>query len=223
MKARSALIVGSAPIEDRGEHYRRLIGDSEILIAADGGVDLCLRFGRVPDVCVGDFDSTSAETLARVSDLGGEIRRFPTVKDVSDLDLAVDVARERSVVTVMVIAAFSGRLDHTLAALGTLARAADLHAVADEGAWVAYAMCAELRGSLVLTEALGTVISVIALEDDATVSITGVAYPLDRGRLPALSSLGLSNVATEPVQRLTLHTGRAIVIVNQSTQSVPLQ
>lgn len=223
MKARSALIVGSAPIEDRGEHYRRLIVDSEILIAADGGVDLCLRFGRVPDVCVGDFDSTSAETLARVSELGGEIRRFPTAKDLSDLDLAVDVARELLARTVTVIAAFSGRLDHTLAALGTLVRASDLCAVADEGDWVGYALSAASHHNLVLTEEPGTVLSVIAVDDDATVSVTGVAYPLHRGRLQALSSRGLSNVATEPIQRLTVSNGRVIVIVNRAIETVSLQ
>lgn len=223
MKVRSALIVGSAPVEDRGEHYGRLIRNSELLIAADGGAVTCLRFGRVPDVCVGDFDSISTETLERVSALGGEIRRFPTAKDVSDLDLAVDVAREWPVRTVNVIAAFSGRLDHTLAALGTLARAADLQARADEGTWVGYALCAGTRDSLVLAESPGTVLSVIAVDDTATVSITGVRYPLDRGLLPALSSLGLSNVAAEPVQRLAISAGRVIVIVNKATEDVSLQ
>ncbi|MDZ4178303.1 MAG: thiamine diphosphokinase [Coriobacteriia bacterium] len=216
MTVRRALIVGSAPVPERFEHYGELIGSSDILIAADGGAELCLHFGKVPDVCVGDFDSASPETLARISELGGEIRRFSAVKDVSDLDIAVGVARELVAGTITVIAAFSERLDHTLAALGTLARAADLHAVADEGVWVAHALCATSHAELVLAEAPGTVLSVIALGGDACVSIGGVAYPVDKAQLRALSSLGLSNVAVEPAQHLTVSAGQAIVIVNKA-------
>lgn len=36
------------------------------LVAADGGANVALAFGRVPDWVIGDFDSISAETLAAI-------------------------------------------------------------------------------------------------------------------------------------------------------------
>lgn len=219
MNFRQALIVGSAPVGHHFEHYAMLIRATDMLIAADGGVNLCLAAGRVPDVCVGDFDSTAPETLERAAALGAEIRRFPVSKDVSDLDLALDVAREAHVGRVSFIAAFSGRLDHTLAGLGTLLGAADLDATADEGDWMAFALDATSRCELDLAEQPGTVISVMAVGDGARVSIGGVAYPLADHQLLPLSSLGLSNVAVEPAQRVAVSAGRAIVIANRATEA----
>src|SRR5206468_12281674 len=50
------------------------------VIAADSGAELALQV----DLAVGDFDSISAEALARV----GRVERHPEAKDASDLELA---------------------------------------------------------------------------------------------------------------------------------------
>jgi thiamine pyrophosphokinase len=197
------------------QHYAALIREAELLIAADDGTSLCLRAGRAPHICVGDFDSTGADTLSKAAALGAEIVRYPAEKDESDLDLAVAVARERHVTSVVLTAAFSGRIDHTLAAIGTLVSAADLCAVADEPAWNAYALDATSRAQVELHAQPGTIISVFAV-GDATVWIEGVIYPLAGVRLPALSSRGLSNVVADDVQRVRLVDGCAVVVVNRA-------
>lgn len=208
------LIVGSAPLAGAGQWYARRIGEADFLIAADGGLELCLDAGRVPDICVGDFDSVTPAAVERARALGSEIVRYPARKNESDLDLAVLLARSRGAGRLSLTAAFTLRLDHTLAALGTLLGAADLHAQALEPDWRGYALDAESNASLELQEPPGTVLSVMAPAGPVRVSIEGVEYPLDRAILPAVSSLGLSNVARDTAQRITLHDGRALVIVN---------
>ncbi|MBN1192474.1 MAG: thiamine diphosphokinase [Coriobacteriia bacterium] len=220
---RSALIVGSAPSAGGEAHYSRLITDADLLVAADGGLRLCLAAGRVPDVCVGDFDSASSDDLEQAARSGAEIIRYPAVKDDSDLDLALSVARHLQVASVRLTAAYAGRLDHTLAALGTLVSAIDLHAIADEPRWWAFALSSESTAEVELTEPVGTVLSVIALGESADVSLQGVRYPLEPGTLPPFSSLGLSNVATAPTQRIEILSGVAVVMVNRANPGETLQ
>ncbi|MDO8848308.1 MAG: thiamine diphosphokinase [Coriobacteriia bacterium] len=215
MDGRRALIVGAAPAPGGEAHYHRLIEDADLLIAADGGLLVCLEAGCTPDICVGDFDSTSAAALSQAAASGAEIRRYPAVKDVSDLDLALAVAREAGCTEVTFAAAFAGRLDHTLAALGTVVSAADLGGVCDEPEWRGFALRSELGGVRELSEPVGTIISVMAMGVDATVNATGFGYAMSRTVLSALSSHGLSNVATERTQRIEVVSGTVLVIVNR--------
>lgn len=212
---RTVLLVGSAPVPFDVEHYVALINGADFVIAADGGVALCRRAGRVPDVCVGDFDSAPSETIQWAREAGAELRQFPTAKSESDLDLAVEVARDFGATSVILTAAFAGRLDHTLAALGTLVRAADLNAVADEPEWRAHALTAGQDATLALDEPIGTVVSLMAVGDSSRVSLSGFAFPLRDEQLQTLSSRGLSNVVASRSQSVTLHEGTAVVIVNR--------
>lgn len=209
------VVVGSAPAYGAVAAYSSIIGEADVVIAADGGIELCLATGRMPDLLVGDLDSVSPSALARAREAGVRIIVFPAEKDESDLDLALAIARDEGAGRVTFTAAFSGRIDHTLAALGTLARSADLDGEAREPLWRAYALDSRSRPSVQLHDVPGTVLSVMACHDDATVSIAGVRYPLVAHRLESLSSLGLSNIAEEDVQRIDVHEGSIVVIVNR--------
>lgn len=212
-----ALIVGAAPAPDAGGHYVRLVREAGFVIAADAGILVCLSAGRIPEVCVGDFDSTPPDALAEAARAGAEVHRFPVAKDVSDLDLAVSVARERGISEVRFASAFAGRLDHTLAALGTVMGAVDLGGLCEEPAWRGHPLRAGVSGDLVLAEPAGTIVSVIAVAGSARVSVEGMAYPLEEATLEPLSSLGLSNVAVGEVQRVRVSSGGVLVIVNRPT------
>lgn len=210
------LIVGAAPVAGADDHYAHVIAEAGVLIAADAGLVLCRAAGRMPDVCVGDFDSTPVDVLQQAERAGARIVRFPAEKDESDLDLALGVARESGAPEVRFTAAFAGRLDHTLAAIGTVVAAADLGAVCEEPGWTGYALREAARATLELYERPGTVISLIALGGPARVTTDGLAYPLRESTIQPVSSLGLSNVATAGSQAINVLSGALLVIVNRS-------
>ncbi len=212
---RRALLVGSAPVSGAEQHYARLIRGADLLIAADAGLEICLAADRVPEVCVGDFDSVDPAALAHATAAGARICRYPADKDMSDLDLGVTVARQAGVANLTITAAYTGRIDHTLAALGTLAGATDLGATAEEPGWYGVALQERVRSTLELDLPLGTVFSLMAVLGPATVSVEGVLYPLSAHLLPALSSHGLSNVATAVRQRVRAQKGTLLVLVNR--------
>lgn len=211
------LIVGAAPTPGAKEFYRSIVRLSPVVIAADGGADLCRSVGRLPDACVGDLDSVSSSTLDWLSSAGVAVHRYPADKSESDLDLAVGLARGMGTHAIDITAAFHGRIDHTLAAFGTLLHAADRAARGREPAFTAYALDARTAPVLSLSEPAGTVISLFTLEPGTVATMTGVRYPLLEGEVPPLVSRGLSNVAKGPTQRIELTRGTAFLIVGNAT------
>ncbi len=217
MNGAYTLIVGAAPVPNQLDAYRRIVSRAPRVIAADGGLALCLQVGRMPDVVVGDFDSTPKDAVAHAEAAGASVVRHPMDKDESDLDIALRHAREEGTPEVCFTAAFSGRLDHTMAALGTLMRAVDLAARLEEPLLDGYVLSPEHRGTVTLTAAEDTTISLFALLPATVVSIDGVRYPLEAASLPVLSSLGLSNVARAEHQVVTAHSGVTVVLVSPGT------
>lgn len=207
------LIVGAAPVPGEERVYRRIVNAAPRVIAADGGLMVCLDAGRVPEAVIGDFDSVGDDLLERAAAAGARILRYPVEKDESDLDLALAYARAEGSTEVRFTAAFSGRLDHTLAALGTLLRSADLDGRLEEPGLDGFVLDSNHRSSLVLDAVPGQVLSVFVLDDRTVLSLRGVRYPLDSRRLSTLSSLGLSNIAVDPEQEITVQHGAVIVII----------
>lgn len=119
-------IVGASPAADDRDFYRALLAGSEAVIAADAAGEWCVALGRVPDLTIGDFDSAADGAVARLVAAGSRVVELPAEKDVSDLDAALERARRLGAQAVTFTAAFSDRIDHTLAALGTVLSAADL-------------------------------------------------------------------------------------------------
>lgn len=208
-----ALVVGAAPFPGADRFYQQLVQDAEFVVAADGGGSLCLAAGRVPDLWVGDFDSAPPAQVDDAERQGARVLRYPVDKDASDLDLALDAARAHDVTDVTFTAAFSARLDHTIAGIGTLFRSADLQGRALEPAFALYALDAAARPELTLGERPGTTLSLFAFDADTRVSATGVRYQLIEAALPRFTSLGLSNEAVSPVQHVRVLRGRVLVVV----------
>lgn len=213
------LIVGSSPAPDDGGFYGRCIRGAGTVIAADGGAALCLAAGRAPDLCVGDFDSIGAELLSRLREQRVRLEQHPTRKDMTDLDLAVSAARALGAEEVVFTAAFSGRIDHTLASIGTALAAADMRARVEEPAWTGHVLDASVRPEIVLEAPSGATFSVIAARGEAVITIEGAEYPLKMAVVPALSSLGVSNRVLDGPVRVRAESGAALVILN--TTDVP--
>jgi thiamine pyrophosphokinase len=220
MTRRDIVVVGAAPRAGAEAWYRELIGRAGMLIAADAGVAVCLEADRVPDVCVGDFDSADPADIAAAVAAGARVVRLPSRKDESDLDRAVAEARALGADGLTLTACFSDRLDHTLAAIGTLLRAADSMAVGREPDVTLYGLDAQARPVLRTDEAAGTLVSVFAIGGGATVSARGLEYPLESTRLDALSSLGLSNVAVGGDVVVQVASGSVLVVVGTSAHPV---
>ena len=71
-------------------------------------------------------------------------------------------------------------------------------------------------GRLRLKDMAGSGLSVFAFGvPSCTVTYQGLAYPLNRHTLYSQDPLGVSNEITEPVAEIILHSGTALIIVQE--------
>lgn len=178
-------------------------------IAADGGMRHAAELGVVPELWVGDFDSTAA-------DLDGAFptvpkQPYPAAKASTDGEIAVMEAIARGARRLVLAGALAGeRSDHALQHL--------LYAVslAEQGFDVLLTSGVEeavplLSGSIELDLPRNSLFSVPGFSELHGLTIENARYPLSDFHLPFGSSRTISNVAEGKV-RFTLGSGRAIVL-----------
>lgn len=213
----TALLVCGAPPAP-GADYAPILAGVSFVIAVDAGLDVCRRTGRVPDAVIGDFDSATRESLAWATAAGARMITLPATKDMSDLDAALSLASGEHHTDIIVTAVLGGRVDHELAAIGSLARASSanpgLAIRIREPGLDGRVLCATGNPSRPIRIPAGKTFSALALLGPATVSIAGAEYPLEHRRIEPLSSLGLSNVAGPDGASVELSEGTVLVLVN---------
>lgn len=206
----TALIVCAAPSPGTDAIVREAAAQADLVIGVDGGAAVCLSAGVRPDAVIGDLDSLAPALADGLRSDGVEFLVFPPHKDRTDLDLALDEVRVRGCTAAIITAAFSARLDHTLAAVGSVSRAAGLRPEIREPGQSGLVLSAAHLSTVTL-EPEGVAFSVIAVNGPATVSITGAEWPLDRGDLAELESVGVSNVVSHDHATVVVHSGTILV------------
>lgn len=213
--SRECTLVAAAPYVTASA-YNSVIAEAECLIAVDGGVDLCRALGRVPDVVIGDLDSATLEGIGWAEASSAKIVRVSTEKDFSDLDAALKYAADMGSSRVTVTAAFSGRLDHSLACVGSLFRYAHLCPRISEPGFQGWILAPSGLSTLSLSM-IGQTVSIVTAIGEATVSLEGFRYPLSRGAIDPLSSFAISNVVERFDSRITVHSGVILVMLMSLT------
>jgi thiamine pyrophosphokinase len=208
-----ALVVGASPEAGGTSFYAGLLQEADLVIAADAGAEWCVALGRVPHLAIGDFDSSEPGAPERLRAVGARVVEHPAHKDESDLDLAVAAAIAQGASRVTLCACFGGRLDHTLASVGTLIRAGSaVAAEVQEPSFAAWGFEAPARAGLRLAMEPETTFSVFAVGVARGVAVRGGRYALADADLSPLASLGLSNVAEHREVTVTTESGGVVVI-----------
>lgn len=186
---------------------------ADVVICADGGFGIARAAGRRVDLVIGDLDSATRDDLAAARADGTRIEPHPTTKDESDLELAITSAVDGGATSITVHVADGGRLDHQLANLVVLASPRWQRVRVD--AWVGHARVWVVHRQLVLPLGAGDPVAIQAVGGAATVTTTGLAYPLDAERLHATEARGIANeVRTAPAE---VRVDDGVVLVISST------
>ena len=110
-----ALVIANGCIKDVDYYQQKIVKDAyDFIICADGGLKNALRLHIIPDVVIGDFDSTDEEVLQEAEDKGVEIIRYPVEKDQTDTDIVLDYLIERDYTQITMIGCLGNRVDHSL-------------------------------------------------------------------------------------------------------------
>ena len=181
------------------------IGETDLVIAADGGLRHTQKLGIRPDVILGDFDS-----LGYTPD---DARVYPVEKDDTDSMLAIRHGLALGYREFLLYGSLDGpRLDHTVANLQTLQFLCDHRAFGILAGL--NTMAAVIKNGVLRFPAgcRGTV-SVFCMGPDAHgVTLKGLYYPLENGALTAGFPLGVSNHFTGKPAEISVENGNLLVI-----------
>lgn len=92
--------------------------EKALWIGVDHGAIRLLRNGIIPFLAIGDFDSISEAELTQLKEEVEDVRSFPSEKDDTDTELAIQLALEMfPEAEIAVYGATAGRLDHLMSNL----------------------------------------------------------------------------------------------------------
>jgi thiamine pyrophosphokinase len=187
----------------------------DVIIAADGGTYHCQALGMTPEVIIGDFDSLETDELASYEQQGVETIRYPSHKDETDLELALQYAQKHGFREIYVIGALGSRWDMTLANIMLIAHpnfsGINIHLLDGSQEFII------LRGGqhATLHGQPGKPLSLIPLGGDCLgVSTQGLEYPLRDETLYFGAPRGVSNVFIADAAQVELKEGVLLCILN---------
>ena len=174
--------INAANITERPE-------EKDLVIAADSGWNNAKTLGAKPSILLGDFDSLGHENLPD----GPEIYQVPAEKDLTDTQLAVEMALSRGATEIVIIGGLSGRLDHTLSNLAILEHLYEkkIHAMIADGQ--NRARFVRNSGALIPRGGYKYLSLLAADEVVKGVCVKGCKYPLEKAKLKRTYQFAVSN------------------------------
>lgn len=195
--------------------------EAELIIAVDGGLCHCKDVNIQPHILLGDLDSAPNELITRALEDGVNLQRYPTNKDKTDLELALDLACKRGATKVSLFAGLGGRWDMSIANLFLIAAPAyDALRITiyDKQTRVDLIRDGE---QLQITATPGSRVSLIPVGDNVEgVTLSGFQYPLTSHTLSFASTLGISNVLVADEGLITIASGRLFCIADMSCEEI---
>jgi len=193
-----------------GKAVDAVLAHADLIIAADSGADIALRYGLTPSIIIGDFDSL-VTPLQALEDMGSEIIRAAQEKDETDTELAVQIAIERGATTITILGGLGGiRFDHTIANILLLAGYETTIRIVDGGT-----TCWLLRGPgrTLIKGKTGDLLSLFPLTVEARgIETHHLCYPLHGDSLAFGKPRGVSNVLTHDEAWVSLTDGMLLII-----------
>lgn len=204
------VIVCSGTIIDY-EYLKKYFEGAELVISVDGGALHLRRFGIKPDLLVGDFDSITSECLKEYESQEVEIVKFPVQKDMTDTEIAVEIALERGSSHVVFLGAMGTRLDHSLSNIFHLKKLYDSKVtgiLADERNEITL-----IDSSIRLNRVEGMKVTLLPLTNIVKgVTTKGLMYPLYNATMNLGSSWGVSNEFSADIAEVTITEGLLLVV-----------
>ena len=209
---KSVLIIanGDPPGDDI---LHELLSKSDIIIAADGGSNLCYQKKIDPDFIIGDLDSIDPFVLAHYGSC--EIINIAD-QDHHDLDKALRFTKTLNPEIIRVTAVFGKRFDHSLANLLLLQSSYQelpLEFYDRQG------RLSMISGDYVLDQPVGQIVSLFSFLPVTGLSLTGFRYTLDDMDYPN-GFTGLSNIITQQKATIRIKEGYLFLyITNENIKS----
>jgi thiamine pyrophosphokinase len=188
---------------------------SSMVVAADRGAEYCLKAGILPDMVVGDMDSLPSRILDELISKKIETRKFDCRKDMTDTQIAVDIAFEKGADEIEIISGIGSRFDHSLANVYLLYRALRHGVKAKIISGIHEIFLIEKQ--FVINNEAGSIISFLPLGHSANgITLKGFEYELDNTDMDMSFPIGVSNIVGTDSAEVIVSRGILIAIITRN-------
>ncbi len=181
---------------------------SNYVIGVDRGAYWLITNGITPNIAIGDFDSVSLKELEEIKKRVKMVKKYPSEKDATDMELAIDHAILLKPQHVTIYGSIGTRLDHTIGNIHLLERLHGVGVIRDQSNEVRIA-----TSRLTLRkEVRYPYVSVLPISETIEVSLTGFLYDVSHALIRRGQTLGISNEIRGDEATIEVHNGKALVI-----------
>ena len=195
------LIVANGEIKDKA-FCKNVAKNKDIIIAADGGADNCIKIGITPNYVIGDLDSISKSARKKF--------KSKIIHDESqnstDLEKSIELAKKLKCTNLEIICATGLRTDHTFSNIISLLKAKFPSKITD-GNHEIYITTKKIT----LDGKKGDTVSVIPVSKVKGLTYSGLKWSV-RNKNVETGWLGTSNEMTGTKAEIKLKSGKIIVI-----------
>ena len=183
------------------------IPTAENYIGVDKGALTLATNGKRMLVAIGDFDSVEESDLAYIKEYSDTLIQLNPIKDNTDSEAAVMYAIDKGYQKIHLYGGLGGRLDHAMINLRLVSRFPETIYLHDQNNFI-FSLG---EGVHSIDKRDYTYISFFT-EDEATISLEGLKYPLDKQQLTNKDTYTTSNEILEDRGIVTVHAGQVTVI-----------
>jgi thiamine pyrophosphokinase len=187
------------------------IKSDDFIIGVDHAAYWLITQNIIPNLAIGDFDSTNKKELLNIKKLCPNTKVFSSKKDFTDTELAVLEAIKLKPKNLIIYGATGNRIDHTLANIFLLEKL-QKHSIPSYIKDSHNEIYLINRSLILKKEKSFPFISILPLTNSVVISLSGFAYNLDHKTIVHDQSIGISNQIIKNSATITVHSGKAIII-----------
>ena len=195
------------------EFMDKLVSENAVCFCADGGANFAFKYGKMPEVIVGDLDSIEKGVLEYYKNKNVLMKKFPKDKDFTDFELILEeiskIEKNRNYLKkIFVVGGLGKRIDMTLSNLFLMEKHKNL-VFLEENEEIFYA-----EKPFVLENKKGYGFSIIPISEKVEkLTLKGFKFETDKIDVKRESSRLVSNVIYQNEANVEFAKGKLIIII----------
>ena len=196
------------------EFMDKLISENTVCFCADGGANFAFKYGKMPEVIVGDLDSIEKGVLEYYKNKNILMKKFPKDKDFTDFELILGeiskIEKNKNYLKkIFVVGGLGKRIDMTLSNLFLMEKHKNL-VFLEENEEIFYA-----EKPFALENKKGYGFSIIPISEKVEkLTLKGFKFETDKIDVKRESSRLVSNVICQNEANVEFAKGKLIIILN---------
>ncbi|BBM46431.1 thiamine diphosphokinase [Leptotrichia trevisanii] len=202
------------------EFMDKLVSENTVCFCADGGANFAFKYGKMPEVIIGDLDSIEKKVLGYYKSKNILIKKFPKDKDFTDFELILKEINKISenknfVEKIFVVGGLGKRIDMTLSNLFIMEKYKNL-VFLQENEEIFYA-----EKSFILKNKKEYEFSIIPISEKVEkLTLKGFKFETDKIEVKRESSRLVSNVIVENEASVEFENGKLIIILKKNNKNL---